>query len=430
MAPTAPATSSRQRFERRLLVATVLGPALSFAAAPLLATALGRDGRGTLAAVVSAFIVFRYLATLGGQEAALAAAQWPDLGVAAAARAVTRWIAPASVVFTAIAYLLAPAMFRLDGEALDVFRSVLLIIPLAAISDGLRFALTADKRSIPVVTHILAPHVVRLAGAILMVGLAIESVRFGAWISVLGSLVGFAAVVTVAAPLARRATLVPRVEQRFRRFARDLAPGQAARLGNRRLDQLLLGAVAGASALGLYAVAVALAEVADLFTRSIRQLAMRSAGDPDGPPVEQYFRMGLVLFLPALVVLALGIPVVLNVLFPSSFGKALWPAEILLLAGLANYVRDVLGVFLVTGSSARTESMVQLVTLVVGVAGVLGFGWKFGAVGASLAAVISYSIGAILVFARYRATIDGASVSNLIPRMADVRHAQDLVFNR
>ena len=40
-------------FERHLLLATVLGPALSFAAAPLLAEALGRDGRGTVAAAVS-----------------------------------------------------------------------------------------------------------------------------------------------------------------------------------------------------------------------------------------------------------------------------------------------------------------------------------------------------------------------------------------
>jgi O-antigen/teichoic acid export membrane protein len=419
-----------QKFERSLLMATVAGPVLSFAAAPLLAEALGRDGRGTLAAVMSAFLIFRYLSTLGGQEAALAAVHWTDMGVGGTTRAVTRWIGPSSVAFSAVAWIAAPLMFRLDSDAITIFRGLLLVIPLAAISDGLRFALTADQRSRPVVAHILAPHVVRLVGAIAMVTFAIDSVATGAWISVAGSIVGFTAVVAASVPLSRGVTIERSVERRFRRFAWDLAPGQAARLGNRRLDQLLLGSVAGSGELGLYAVAVALAEVADLFTRTIRQLAIRSSNDPDGPDVEHYFRLGVVLLVPSIVLLALTIPLALSLLFPPSFGDALWPAEILLLAGLANYIRDVLGVFLVTGDFARTESSLQIVTLAVAVAAVLLLGWQFGAIGASVATLLAYTTSAALVVSKYRGSRPEARLHLLIPRRADAKNARALVFAR
>lgn len=427
---TTESVAQRENFERRLLVASIVGPGLNFASAPLLASALGTSGRGTVAAVVSAFFILRFLATFGGQEAALTAAGWPELGIAGAARAAVRWIFPISVLVAVVSIVAAPLMFPQDAEAVSIFRVVALMIPLAAVTDGQRFAITADRRWKPIVAHIVLPRVVRFFGALVMVLAAITSPLVGVWVSVAGIALGAAVILKTVRSVPGDQNVAPDVERRFRRFAATLGPGQMARLGNRRLDQILLGAAAGSSELGIYAVAVALAEVADLPTRSIRQLAMRSSNGEDGPGFDAYFRAGLLLFIPAAIGLGLVIPVVLWLLFPPEFMAALWPAEILLVAGLANFVRDVLGAFLVNDLSARLESVIQVSTLVVGAAAVLLFGSAFGALGAAIAALVSYSFGAILVLVKYRRAHPEVGLRGLVPRGSDISVARAMVVSR
>ena len=109
---------------------------------------------------------------------------------------------------------------------------------------------------------------------------------------------------------------------------------------------------------------------------------------------------------------------------------ALWPAEILLVAGLANFVRDVLGAFLVNDLSARLESVIQVSTLVVGAAAVLLFGSAFGALGAAVAALVSYSFGAILVLVKYRRAHPEVGLRGLVPRGSDISVARAMVVSR
>lgn len=420
----------RQKFEQRILVASVAGPALNFASAPLLASALGTSGRGTVAAVVSAFFILRYLSTFGGQEAALSAAGWPDLGVAGAARATSRWIFPISVVVTLIAFGAAPLIFPRDAAAVDIFRAVVLLVPIAAVSDGQRFALTADRQWRPIVAQILLPRVVRVVGALIMVLAVIDSPAVGSAVSVVGVVLGAIAVMVAVRRIPGPRELSSEVERKFRRFAAQLGPGQLARLGNRRLDQILLAAVAGSSQLGIYAVAVALAEVADLPTRTVRQIAMRSVARSSGPEIHDYFRAGLLLFVPAALALGLALPVVLWLIFPASFFGALWPGELLLVGGVANYVKDVLGVSLVTSESAKLESSLQLITLGVAVVAVLVLGSVLGAVGAAVAALISYTVGAILIGVWFLKNSPGVDLKSLVPRRSDLAVAKAMVFAR
>lgn len=409
------------------MLATIAAPVLTFLSAPILARLVGVEGRGTLAAVVSMFVIVRYLSSLGGEDAALAAANWHGVGVGGSMHAVGRWTLKASLVVVALAWLAAPVIFPLDDQAVGIFRSLLVLVPLGALSDGWRAALTTGQRSFAVVVHILSVPVVRLVGVGMMVASGATSVSAASWVSVGGVVVGFIVVAAASVPEMRRSSIRSEHDRRFRLFARRLAPGQAARLGNLRLDQVLLAGVAGASQLGLYAVAVAAAEAADVFTRTTRQIAIRSIGDEvDFDGLERMFRAGLVFWLPTSVVLMAAIPFGVPWVFGDEFGGAVLPAQILILAGFASYVRDVLGLVLIRSQHASHASLVQVVTLVVVIVTVMLFGPIWGAKGAAIAALTSYLTGAVLVLGFYRRE-RGLQMANLIPRRADVQSAYRMV---
>ena len=102
----------------------------------------------------------------------------------------------------------------------------------------------------------------------------------------------------------------------------------------------------------------------------------------------------------------------------------------MLVGGVANYVKDVLGVSLVTSESAKLESSLQLITLGVAVVAVLVLGSVLGAVGAAVAALISYTVGAILIGVWFLKNSPGVDLKSLVPRRSDLAVAKAMVFAR
>jgi O-antigen/teichoic acid export membrane protein len=200
-------------------------------------------------------------------------------------------------------------------------------------------------------------------------------------------------------------------------------PGRIMLLGNYRLDQWILGALAGDTQLGLYSVAVAWSEALFYLPTSL-SLVQR----PDLVRVgrREAARQTVVVVRAAMILtafLAVGMLVAAPFLCVTIFGPAFHGS----IADLRVLTLGAFGILLMKqlGNALTAQQHPVVASAMTGVAFVtitaLDFTLipRFGGLGASFASTIAYSIGGVAVGAGFVRTLGGRS-GDFVPRGADV----------
>jgi O-antigen/teichoic acid export membrane protein len=386
------------------VAANAAGAVTALVTGPLLARALGVDGRGALAAIVVP-IVLANLVVGAGSGDVLAA------DVAARRSSVRDLFGPSlfvaetfALVATAAVALAAPYVVHGDHDAW-VLRVLALSILVSALQTTLRAVRQGEHRY-----RRLSLEAWLVAGSRL-------AALLGLWFAGLLD-VTTAAAVTVATFLLPGLVLGPipalargmsssrfagLVRSRFGKSFRAL-PGSAAAQLNLRLDQALLTPLAGVHDLGLYAVAVSAAEVPILVTAGIRQVVLtESAARGDAKVVARAARTTILVSLPMIVIGCVLARPVIGLLFGAPFEASANMMRILLVATGLAAPGSLLATGLIASGRPGLASLPHMAGLVATVALLPPLAIAFGAVGAAWTSLLAYLIAtalAVHLFAR------------------------------
>lgn len=416
-------SSAAQTFGSQIAVAVIsLGNAL------IVSRALGPTGRGDVVFLTTIAFIVSSLATVGVQEA--------NANVAGSHPHLRRALASNSIILSLIFGLLAAAAVALlvvlvpdaDGDA----QTSLLVLTLASLpglvlSTNLRFLIQGDFGFavtnlvwvLPAIINISVNGLFAVAGS-LTVGVAVAT-----WIA--GQLLGTAILVWY---VARRSVGFGRPSMTVARgtlgFGLKSHIGRVMLLGNYRLDQWILGAIAGAEELGLYSVAVAFAEALFLLPTALsavqRPELVRASEAEAVRRTGLVFRYSLVVTLAGALLLVVLAPLFVLTLFGEEFEDSIFQLRILALGAFGIVALKQVGNALTarqlpTRASfgigfAFVSTMVLDVLLIP----------PLGAVGAALASSISYTIGGILIVVLFTRALNG-HVLDFVPRWGDFPHA-------
>ncbi len=396
---------------------------------PLLARTLAPAGRGQLAAVLTPLFLAPLLITFGLPESVVFHVAGRQASTRLAIRAALLLGLASGVIATIVVVASAPLVLRHFRGDIDLLVLLALTLPilmslslLRAIAQGQRrFELINRERWFSVASRTL-----------LLVGLAAA-----------GSVtVASAAVATHGTAVLAAFLLVP-VISRARRSepASRESWGQAwrlmaslARYGGRswattlggiiilRLDQALIAPLAGARQLGLYAVAVSLAELPTTALLAVRDVAFATAVDRrDHEFVARTVRAVVALCIPAIIVGVALAPVVIPLAFGSDFSGSVIMAQVLFLAILPSGVGGVvLNAGLLGSGRPGLASAAQACAAAVTVAGIFLLVPSEGAIGAAFTTDAAYLVStglAILALTR----LTGLPLrSYLLPQVSDV----------
>jgi len=255
-----------------------------------------------------------------------------------------------------------------------------------------------------------------IAGLALAGALSVEAVLGALWAAVLVAL----AVHRIAAGRPERPP--PGLVGEQLRVGAALSPYFVFLVLNLRIDVLMLAALATTRDVGNYAVAVIFAELVWLITDAVnagaRERQWSASPDDALAATAAAARMGLLLALLVLPLLAVAAPVAIHLLFGAEYTDATDALWALLPAAVAMAWWRALSAGIVRFGRARTVNTVALVALVANVALNVVLIPRLGLAGAALASLGSYTIGALLAASVVAARLGWRA---LLPQRADAR---------
>ena len=152
----------------------------------------------------------------------------------------------------------------------------------------------------------------------------------------------------------------PRPGQGIGHVRRQSHIGGMLATGNYRMDQWILGAVAGSRELGLYSIAVAWFEGLFLLPMAVASVArpdlVRAKGAEAGARVASLFRLTVALTLIAAVALVLLAPVLCTGVFGSDFSGSVEPLRLLAVGALGVSAAKLIGIALIAQQRPLLES--------------------------------------------------------------------------
>jgi O-antigen/teichoic acid export membrane protein len=408
----------------RRILANSAGPAASFVAGPILARALGVEGRGLLAAIAAPLtLALNVLSDVGGEVLAARLASrrraearevyWPGLVLSILI----------AIVLASAVFLLAPVLLGDSEQAVALLRILAWSLIPTGVVVTLRAVRRAERRYNVVNREPLVGSVGRLVALVVLYLTDTLTLTTAAVVTAISM---FASILVMGRPprigtgkgfSAALAELRSQASQSGR-----VLLGNIANLLTARVDQLLLTPLAGAHQLGLYVVAVALAELPIVASEAVRHILLtETALRKDPHLVARACRIVLAGLIPVAAVGALVARPILGLLFGEDFEAAAATTAIL----LVGTVVGVPGGLLATGLMALGRTGLYSIPMFLGLA-VTGIAApiainSWGAVGAATASVIAYfaTSGAALVLFR-RAT--GISIREcLMVRPSDLR---------
>jgi len=411
---------SQARSVAHLLLASGVLPLVSLATGPLLARVLGLEGRGHLSAVLAPVALVPYLLAFGLGDGAAYLVARRGRRPGDVALVLGGLGAAAGALGAGVLWLLAPVLLQKYPEGITLLRLLgLTLVPAMALSivqsarvgEG-RYDLLVAERWISGLSRLAALLSLAVAGAL--------TVTTGAWAQV--------GVLLVAQCTALVALSRPRPRWReANEIARSgIAYGSRAWGGELsgfvvlRLDQTVMLPLAGAGQLGLYVVAVALAEVPTLLLGDLRRVLLTEvAASRDAAVAARACRLAL---------LAIGVPVVLGMaatpfliplLFGSEFAGAVPMAVVLLGASMFSGLNMFLGGSISALGRPGAQSAAQVASLVVAVLGIALIA-PFGGMGAAWASLASYLTATVFMLVLFRRLTGHRIREVVVPRRADV----------
>jgi O-antigen/teichoic acid export membrane protein len=420
--------------------ATQLGAAaLSLVNIVVVSRALGPTGRGDVAFLTTVPQLSANFVMLGVQEAnANFAAAEPKLRRALA----TNSLLLAALFGTTCVAALVGLVHLVPGIGGHVDRTLLWValgsIPFLVLQVYLQFLITADYRfRVANNTYLITPLLnVAINGVLAATSLLTVGRAYGTWFA--GQLLATAFFVWY---VGRRICGYGRPERslaaRAIRFGFRSYLGRTMMFGSYRLDQWLLGAIAGSRELGLYSIAVAWSEVLFYLPTSLvlvqRPYLVRASLSEAGRRAALVFRAGLLLTIPLAGGLVLVAPFLATRLFGSGFSGATSQLRVLALGAFGIVALKQLANALTAQRRPGLGSVAVALTLVATIALDVLLIPSHGAMGAAIASTFAYSIGGAAIVVMFL-RIFRLPLTAVIPALHDVvvvvREGRSIVSRR
>lgn len=403
-------TDGRSSARRGVLVSTLGNlavPVSALVTAPVLAQALGVDGRGVLASATAPFLLASAGLTFGLPDAMtyFTAKQFARgrvvLGVGLLGALVLGLLASLIILF------FAPVISKGDEYVTGLITIIGCAVPPAMMAGVVRGAMRGRR-----LWHLIALDQVvsSLARVVAITVLAVQDLLTPMSAGIVTAAATFFGVAVYAKALRdggpvgessppRRDELGPRqVGVAVARFGSGVWLGSVAGVLLARVDQVLLLPLASASALGLYAVAVSIADVVRVFNVAVRDVVFstQSAKEDD----EKLGLASRVSTLTTLVAASIvwGMSwVLVPLLFGEAFRGSIELVGVLLLGTVVGNVGSVLAAGLSARGRPILRSVAILVGVIVNVVLLVILAPSFGAMGAAVAGGLANALTGLVV---------------------------------
>lgn len=380
-------------------------PLVALVTAPILAQALGVEGRGLLSAAIAPLLLTTSGMTLGIPESVtylvaqkVRHPRW-TLGIGLLISLVLGGIG--SALIAALSGVLSDGDAHLDSL---IAYSGLALAPTMMLG-AIRGYARGLQRWMLVASEQLCSAMFRLVSIVLLASTNLLSVENAVIVSVLAGIVGC---VAYALLLSRRSAERPiermnlaDVRERasvMLRFGLGIWVGAAAGVLLSKLDLVLILPLSSASELGLYAVAMSIADTVRVFNKAVRDVVFsKQSNKQDDEMLSRASRVSTLLTLFAAIAVAILSYLLIPLLFGDDF-KASTELVIILLVGI---ILGNPGSVLAAGLSARGRPMLRSIAMLIGVVtniiGIVLLVPVFGAQGAAFASVASNVVTAVMV---------------------------------
>jgi len=407
----------------KMAAGNVVGPLTAIVVSPILARNLGVDGRGVYAALTMPILMLGIVGTLGVQDGLAYGIAQRGLSTRNAFRYLWSTLPTASAATMAAAGGIGFLLFHNEpGGVLKSFLILTLALPLQ-IAYNMAIGVATGAADVKGVNGArIAPAVVRASVVVPLCLATTVSPLTAAAVLILSASVGLGWIrircrrgVSVESG---SASDFPRAS--MLKFSMTAFPGVLASVSTARLDQVIGLPLIGARQLGLYAVAVSIAEFPMVLGTAARSalLGMR-ADSVVGVEGQQLIRRvtGTVAIAAALMGLATWRLV--TVVFGRDFTGVVLPALILLGATVVYTVASCLSAALLALGDPSGQSRALLVGAAASVASLVALR-SFGATGASLASAFGYLVTAVMCFMVLRKDHGFSLRGAVLPNRADV----------
>ncbi len=421
---TSDAGTPRSDSLRRSFITTSLsGLALPLAAAvtgPLLARALGPNGRGAMAATLAPLVLASVIATVAMPDAVTYfVARNRAAATAVTFRALQLTMASGGIGFLILAcsvnLLLRnfPSEHRLFVYACATLPLALWVAVLRSCAQGLgNYRLVNAERWFSAFGRLI------ILGVFFYLGLLdVASAVWITWLAIIGSGVFYMPlVIRLTAMIGKTAApreLIP--------YGIKIWFGTVGALLVLRVDQVLISVMLGARPVGLYAVAVALAEIPQMAVIAVRELVLARLASGSGPHVlAKISRVVAVFAAISAVCGSIAAPLVLPTLFGNSFKDAVPLSQVLFTAMVPFAISIILGVGLAAINHPEGQTYATWLSCAAMLATLPPLVLYTGVMGAAVASLLSYTVGAV-ASARMYTRHTGLDVRQLVfPSKQDI----------
>lgn len=398
---------------------------LSLVSVLVVARALGPVGRGDIAFLTTVATLTNYVVNLGVHEAiSNQVGREPESRPSLATNAVA--LALALGVGAAASVLGLVSAFPAVGG--DVERPLLwaavATIPVLMLGHFLSRLVTADYRfAVANVAMLITPSLIVVVNVTLwLAGELTVGRALLAWIAAQCAATLFLALF-VATRLAGFGRPSLRLARRTVGFGLKTHGGAVMMMGNYRIDQWLLGSIAGSRELGLYSIAVAWTEGLFHVSRALSLVArpdlVRATRERAAELAARILRVGILVTLPLVAGMVVFAPFLCTSVFGDRFAGSIDDLRVLALGAFGVVAFGVLGPSLIAQARPLLQSSAIgfgfLVTLVANVVLIP----PLGGLGAAIASTVAYTLTGLLL-ALFLVRALGGRTADLYPRRADV----------
>lgn len=408
------------------MVGRILSSGLSLINAPLIARALGPDGRGETAAAVATFFLIPIILSIGiPLEVRRLAALGNSAAVARSARCIALSTFPIALAMGFTANLVFfQSMAAPEQLVLIVGVSMAPLMVSWMCDEGV---LLAEERFRAVALLQLTQPVVNTLS--ILIG-AITGQLSVTWVMI-SYLAGLTFTALVGWRLVRISWMGPRYSVfQLLRGSLSFAGSSVSEAMANRIDQVIVLPLIGSFQSGLYAVAVTIGTIPiglahALGASEFRNIANTSV-DTRHRAQQRAVRSSLAVGTVFCLGLAAGTPLAVSILFGEKFSAAILPVWILLIGSIFMIGSYVASTALVAGNAGFRMTAAQAVGAISGVSALFLTGPSLGALGASIAASVGYAATFFLLITSIR-----GSVFSFVPGPKDfVRALKDLFGHR
>jgi len=416
-----PGASTRGNFANtvsKLTAVNLVGLLGAFVTTTVTARALGADGRGELAAILAVLTAGPYVLDLGltqwlGRERARGRHRAELLGAAL----------PVAFVVSLISVVVAIPLSHAIGAGRPVVVAFVQIglfsMPLSVLLFNLaglavgesRWNLYAAGRLVASTMSVVVLVALAVTG-MLTVGSAAAAYLLS---GLFGSLVLIRTVRGV-----RRLTFNLRSSAAATRFGARAWLSQVGGIANSRLDQVLMAALVPSRELGLYAVAVTIASVAQGLIQGVSTALFPRVAEGDPDIAARACRVTALIVSITAIIVAVMTPSMIPFVFGQGFRAAVPMVLILLVATVPLAATIVLASALVAVNEPAATMRAELAGLAITIPALIVFLPSSGGLAAATVSVVAYSIRFAIQLAAARRAFSRPALSFLLLERADL----------